>query len=274
MPIDTHPKRTAQEKVTMQPKRRGRTPEEITAAQGEQARKLKEAKAAATNVPATVTSATPATTAIDARTPAEVYADEICPTAIVGQLAKFDGKVGKFLIIETGEDISNRELVALVDETLAGFIRFNGDGQLPDRVQGQPYKGWRKPKRETLGDNDPAQWPIGPLSGKAEDPWIEQANLVLVDPTTRAFFTFATTSKTGLSGVGALLQHYNRMLKHDADSYPIVKLAPSGYEDKRYGWVNKPVFAIIGCTPKNSTVTPATDVAANMNDELPASLRA
>jgi hypothetical protein len=255
-------------------KRRGRTPEEIIASQSEQARKLKEAKAATASVPATMTPATPATTTIDTRTPAEIYADEICQTAIVGQLVKFDGKVGKFVIVETEEEISNREFIVAVDETLAGFIRFNGDGQLPDRVQGQPYKGWRKPKRETLGDNDPAQWPIGPLSGKAEDPWKEQANLVLVDPTTRAFFTFATTSKTGLSGVGALLQHYNRMLKHDADSYPIVELAPSGYEDKRYGWVNKPVFAIIGRTPKNSTVTPATDVAADMNDELPASLRA
>ena len=111
--------------------------------------------------------------------------------------------------------------------------------------------------------------PSGRLSGAKEDPWKEQANLVLVDPTTRAFFTFATTSKTGLSGVGALLQHYNRMLKHDANSYPIVKLAPSGYEDRRYGWINKPVFAVIGRTPKNSTATPDTSVSADLNDQIP-----
>src|SRR5262245_37431103 len=109
MPIDTHPKRTAQEKPTMQSaKRRGRTPEEIIASQSEQARKLKEAKAATVSVPATMTPATPATTTIDTRTPAEIYADEICQTAIVGQLVKFDGKVGKFVIVETGEEISNR----------------------------------------------------------------------------------------------------------------------------------------------------------------------
>jgi len=90
-----------------------------------------------------------------------------------------------------------------------------------------------------------------------------------MDPETRAFFTFATTSKTGRSGAGALLQHYNRMRKNDPDSYPIVRLTPSGYNDKRYGWVNKPVFAIIGRTPKNAAAVPDTSVAADMNDEIP-----
>jgi hypothetical protein len=59
------------------------------------------------------------------------------------------------------------------------------------------------------------------------------------------------------------------MLKHDAGSYPIVKLAPSGYPDKRFGWVNKPVFAIIGRTPKNSAMVPDSSVATDMDDSIP-----
>jgi hypothetical protein len=59
------------------------------------------------------------------------------------------------------------------------------------------------------------------------------------------------------------------MLKHDPDSYPVVRLVPSGYDDKRYGWVNKPVFAIVGRTPKNSAAVPDTGVAGDMNDAIP-----
>jgi hypothetical protein len=261
MPIDIHPRRV-----------KGKTPEEINETQQEQARKLKATKAAtaAASVPAVAQTTAPAPLTNDTRTPAEIYADEICQTSIVGQLVKFDGKAGHYVVVETGEIVDNKLFVVAADETLGGYIRFNGEGQPPDRVQGQPYKGWPKPKRDTLGDNDPSQWPISPLSGKPESPWKEQVNLVLIDPETRAFFTFATVSKTGLSGVGALLQHYNRMLKHDVDSYPIVKLTPSGYEDKRFGWVNKPVFAIMGRTPKNATaVPPDTSVGGDMRDEIP-----
>src|SRR5262245_56744756 len=259
MSIDTHPKR------------RGPTSTQVIEEQKEQARKLKEQQQAAktaASVPATVTATPPAPLTIDNRTPEEIYADEICPTSIVGQLTRFDGKVGKYIVVETGEDISGRQFICACDETLGGYIRFNGEGQPPDRVQGLIYRGWIKPRRDTLGDNDRSQWPIG-LSGRPEDPWKEQVNLVLMDPETRAFFTFATTSKTGRSGAGALLQHYNRMRKNDPDSYPIVRLTPSGYNDKRYGWVNKPVFAIIGRTPKTAAAVPDTSVAADMNDEIP-----
>jgi biotin carboxyl carrier protein len=263
MPIDIHPARRV----------KGRSPEEVNESQQEQARKLKATKAAAAaaNVPAVAQTTAPAPLTNDTRTPAEIYADEICQTSIVGQLVKFDGKIGKYAIVETGEDVTNRQFIAIMDETLAGYVRFNGEGQPPDRIQGQPYKGWLKPKRDTLGDNDPSQWPISPLSGKPEDPWKSQVNIVLVDSTTRAFYTFATVSKTGLAGAGALMQHFSRMLRHgDVDSYPVVRLTPSGYDDKRYGWVNKPTFAILNRTPKAMTASvPDTDIKSAMDDEIP-----
>jgi hypothetical protein len=250
---------------TTQAKRRGPAPEEITKRQREDAEALRRQKV---NVPAKVTATTPAPLTVDARTPEEVYADEICQTSVVGQLIKFDGKVGHYVVVETGEALDGKQFIAAIDETLGGYIRFNGEDQVPDRVQGLIYRGWIKPPRATLGDNDPSQWPAG-LSGKPEDPWKEQVNLVLIDPATHAFFTFATTSKTGRSGIGALLQHYNRMRKNDPDSYPVVALTPSGYNDKRYGWVNKPVFAIVGRTPKNAATVPDTSVAKDMDDEIP-----
>jgi hypothetical protein len=252
---------------TTQAKRKGPTPEEITKQQKEDAEALRRQKA---SVPAKAAPPTPPVSAtVDDRTPAEVYADEICPTSVVGQLIKFDGKIGKYTIIETGEDITNAQLVAVMDETMTGYIRFNGEGQPPDRIQGQPYKGWSKPERKTLGDDDPGQWPVNNF-GKQEDPWQQQINIVLLDPATFAFYTFATTNKTGRSGAGALMHHYDRMLRYgDAASFPIVRLTPSGYTDKRFGYVNKPVFAIMGKTPKNATAVPDTGIAKDMDDGIP-----
>jgi hypothetical protein len=59
------------------------------------------------------------------------------------------------------------------------------------------------------------------------------------------------------------------MRRNDNDHYPVVRLQPSGYDDKRYGWVNVPCFVILGRTPKNSTMVPDTSVAADMNDQIP-----
>jgi hypothetical protein len=187
---------------------KARTPEAIIAEQEEQARKETAVRKAAAAVPATVTAAPPAPLTIDDRTAAEIYADEVCQTSIVGQLVRFDGKIGKYTIVETGEDVTNREFIAIMTECLCGYIRFHGEGQPPSRVQGQPFKGWLRPKRDTLGDDDPNAWPVSPLSKKPEDPWKSQINIVLVDPKTHAFYTFATVSKTGLAGAGALMQHY------------------------------------------------------------------
>jgi len=188
---------------------KGRSPEEIVLQQKEDAARQKKKKfvpisashieggTIKMDVPAAVVAQPPAPLTIDDRTPAEVYADEVCQTSIVGQLIRFDGKIGKYTIVETGEDVTNREFIAIMTECLCGFIRFHGEGLAPSRVQGQPFKGWLRPKRDTLGDNDPNAWPVSPLSKKPEDPWKSQINIVLVDPKTHAFYTFATVSRTG-----------------------------------------------------------------------------
>jgi hypothetical protein len=59
------------------------------------------------------------------------------------------------------------------------------------------------------------------------------------------------------------------MLRTDPDSYPVVRLKPSGYEHKKFGWVDTPSFAIAGRTPKTSTAIPDTSVEADMNDAIP-----
>jgi hypothetical protein len=126
------------------------------------------------------------------------------------------------------------------------------------------------PPRESLGDLDQSRWAAG-LSGQPEDPWKHQMCLVLQDPATLGFYTFVTTSVTGRRGVGNLLRHFDRMQRTDKDSYPVVRLKPSGFESKHkgVGWVPTPSFVVFGRTPKTSATIPDTSAAADMNDKIP-----
>jgi len=74
----------------------------------------------------------------DTRTSQQAYLDEIAPpSSLVGRPIKFDGKAGKWLFADTDEEIDpNTDFVALCDEILIGWIKFNGKGEQPDRIQG------------------------------------------------------------------------------------------------------------------------------------------
>ena len=195
----------------------------------------------------------------------------MAPSSFAGQLIKFS-KAGKFEVAETGEEINpDDDFIALCDETLVGPIKFNGEGVPPDKRQGLLFqKGFVEPSRESLGDNDPAQWPEG-LDGKPTDPWQRQICLVLQNASTQALYTFSTTSQTGRSAVGNLLKHYRRMERQGLNAYPVVRLKPSGFQHKNkgIGWVNTPSFTVFGKTPKGSAAKPDTSIEADMSDDIP-----
>ena len=130
----------------------------------------------------------------DTRTPQQAYLDEIAPpSSLVGRPIKFDGKAGKWLFSDTDEEIGpNTDFIALCDEILIGWIKFNGKGEQPDRIQGLLYDGFIMPPQSTLPDRDPSKWELG-LSGEPDDPWQHQMCLVLQSPGTHELGTFATT---------------------------------------------------------------------------------
>jgi hypothetical protein len=79
----------------------------------------------------------------DSRSEIAKYLDEIAPASIVGRLVKF-GKEGRFVTHDDGETVSdNIDHVALCDQTLIGYIKFNGEGTPPDRIMGLLYDGFR-----------------------------------------------------------------------------------------------------------------------------------
>jgi hypothetical protein len=207
----------------------------------------------------------------DSRNEVEKYIDDISPNQMAGRLIRFDGKKGEFLTLDDGEPIlKDAEFIALCDETWRGWIKFNGEGQPPDRVGGLLYGGFVMPSRESLGDNDPNNWPIG-LDNKPADPWQHQILVPLQHATTRELFTFGTTNPTGRRAVGNLLRSYDRTRKTAPDEVPVVRLQRGGFnhKDERVGWVHTPMFVIIGRTERDQAAKPDTSTGGDMSDEIP-----
>jgi hypothetical protein len=250
MPIDT--------------KRTPPTPEQVIAEQNRRAAKAKAEETAL--VPAQPTST--ALALPDTITASQLYIEQNAPTSIVGRLIKFS-KDGVFTTPDDGEPVSDDvDFIALCDETLVGWIKFNGKDAPPERVMGLLYSDFRMPMRDALGDTDEAQWESG-LSGAPEDPWKSQACLVLQNVDTRELFTFVTTSSTGRRAVANLLRHYDRMQRTNPDEVPVVKLKQGGFNHRKVGWVATPVFAVVGRTSRDNAAKPDTSSAADMNDEIP-----
>src|SRR5262249_24992118 len=148
-------------------------------------------------------------------------------------------KDGKFVFSDDGSEVSEEEdFVALADETLVGWIRFNEDAP-PDRAMGLLYQGFIPPRRETLGDTDETQWEPD-LSCRPADPWRNQMCLVLQNVATREMATFVTTSVSGRRAVGNLLRHFDRVQRGNKNDYPIVRLASNTAIRASGSWRRRP----------------------------------
>jgi hypothetical protein len=126
----------------------------------------------------------------DHRTDLERHLDEIAPTGVTGRLLKLS-KNGEIVTADDGVPIdTDTTFIALVDQVLGGYIKFDPEGVLPpERAQGLIYDGFVPPPRTSLGDNDPDEWPIG-VSGGREDPWRYQFAIPLQATGTSELYTF------------------------------------------------------------------------------------
>ena len=206
----------------------------------------------------------------DDRSPRERYLDSVAPSGIVGRLAKFDGKVGQFLFIDTEEKIADTEdFIVLGDQTFVAWLKFRPE-QSPLRIGGLLYApNFALPSRHMLGDLDQTKWPIGKYSKGPEDPWKEEMLLVLKRPATQELFTFSTTNKTGRRAVGNLLKHHDRLQLTSPGSCPVVRCKTGSYQDDDFGRVFVPNFVVVGTSPGLGLAIPDTTLKNEMNDELP-----
>jgi hypothetical protein len=180
-------------------------------------------------------------------------------------------KNGEYVRSVDGEVIrEGTELVCIYDQTQAGFIKFMGKGEQPERRMGPIFAGYMPPRREELGDQHETEWETD-LSGKPADPWQHQMLLPLQDSETGQLYIFGTTSITGRRAIGNLLQQCERLGRKEPDMYPVIKLGIGGFQhrDDRVGWVKTPVFPIIGKAPRTDTAAAQTSVADQLSDEIP-----
>jgi hypothetical protein len=231
--------------------------------------------AADTVSPAKSTAVAPGTKAAtpavpDNRTSVQQYLDEHVPVTLIGRVIRAD-KEHVFVTPDDGAPVPDDvDFIALVDQTMIGLIRFNGEGSPPDQLMGLLYDGFRMPQRNALGDLDSSKWEVG-LDGKLQDPWRHFNYLVLQRGDTGEMFTYTTASVTGRRAVGNLLRHYDRLQKTHPDMYPVVCLKTGGFNhrDPRVGWVQVPVFAVVGRHPKDDAAKPDSSPAADMSDQIP-----
>jgi hypothetical protein len=244
-----------------------RTAEEIAREQKEMAER---SKARAATAVVAVKNNGGAVAVPDNRSPLDQYLDQVCPASVVGRMVRFS-KDGRFVTHDDGavikEDI---DFIALVDQTLIGWVKFHGEGEPPTRHMGLLFDGFVMPPRATLGDDDQSRWETG-LDGKPADPWQHFMYAVLQRGDTAELYTYVTSSLTGRRCIGALLRHARRLQKTHPDYYPVIRLKVGGFQhrDDRVGWVPVPVLNVVGRAPRDSAAKPDTSIAADMNDSIP-----
>jgi hypothetical protein len=221
--------------------------------------------------------------ATDGPDPFEAYANAVAPRTIIGTLLRFSK--GDYVAGEEGKEIlKGSTFLANVDELLAGWIKWSGGKPVEHRMV-RVAEGLTLPKREALGDSDTSDWETD--EGVPRDPWQFTNYLPLLDEQGK-IFTFATSSRGGLTAVGDLTRRYARHRRAGhRDVHPMIALDVGSYlhQNREYGRIKYPLFTPMGWAPKTAFndalaaagFTPGAEPPApqeeaqaeQMNDEVP-----
>jgi hypothetical protein len=255
--------------MSPKPKHQPPTPEQVRAAQRQQA----ERDTTRANLPAVAP--TPAVPAVPALRSTDDYFGRNPDRPTLGRPVRPNLKIGKWLFADSTDDEplpDGAEYAVLYTATLAGHVRLE-EGQ-PPQYELMPLFSpeFTRHSREELGDLDPAHWPISQFDGAPTDPWKEAVYVPLEQLPSGELFTIQIQSKprsSSIFAIDSLLSHCRQMARRDPDSYPIVRLAISNYESRKYGMQFKPSFKIVGKTPKAGVAQHDTSTKADFSDEIP-----
>ncbi len=188
------------------------------------------------------------------------------PTAGVslvrGRIIKFS-TTGDFL---TGEEDVTGEQFAVVGVEIF-WVKWQGSKPVETLIT---TTGSMHPRREELGDLDPADWEDG-LDGRPVDPWRDARNLYLIDAKTAEEFTFVTSSFGGRSAIASLARQIGTVRKYHARATPIIELASEKMKT-RFGVKPKPLFRVIdwrGVEEKPANPSPAERLSQVIDDDIP-----
>jgi hypothetical protein len=222
-----------------------------------------------TNLPAPVAPAVPAVPAVQG---IDEYLNRN-PTMSIGRIMQPNGKDGKIYYGDDGAEVPpGVAYTVLGDSIWVGWARLV-EGEAPQHKGGFPFSDdtFRRPGRGELGDADPTQWPLSKFDNQPTDPWKECVLVPLEDGSSGELFTLRVQSRPGSAAISAtdgLLRHCRQLAKRQPDVFPVIKIKMGTYESRKYGPQWKPVYQIVGRTPKTSVTAPDTSIAADMNDEV------
>jgi hypothetical protein len=235
---------------------------------------------AASNLPTEVTSSLPAPTGhqaeLDRFRQAAVRNTRF---TLMGQGLRF--RKGDWLFGSDKQKIADgTRFTAIMGEARNGWIKWNAD-KTSTNIVGKIADGFEPPPLETLDCRDEAQWPIG-LDGKKQDPWRPVVYLPLVSMDGEQLLTFTSATKTGRPAFWKLVDRYAWAGRKHPGQYPIIEIQATGYQDKRFGWIDTPSFKIVGWTDRpnvaqltgdgdggDDTAAEATELRDEMEDEIP-----
>jgi hypothetical protein len=240
-----------------------RTSEEIRKSQ------VADAEREHASLPALVTPTLPTLPAIEG---ADAYLNRN-PSMMVGRVVKPNGKTGVITHIDDETPVSpDTEFVVLTESIWCGWARLE-EGQPAQYEGGLLFspKGFHRPGRDELPDQDPEQWPLGKFDDQPADPWKEAVFVPMEERSVGELYTLQIVSKPRSAAIFAtdgLLKHCQALMHRSPDMAPVIRLKMSQYESTRYGLQWKPHFQVVGKTPRASAAKPNTGIDADMNDEV------
>jgi hypothetical protein len=197
---------------------------------------------------------------VPGKNPYEDYADRTDTQMWLGALLKFNK--GEYLVGRDGEVCPEKELVAIMQGQLIGWIRWE-DSYPVEHVMGLLLEGYVPPARNTLGHDDKTQWEQQD-SGKPRDPWQEGVYLPMISLNGEVVYTFTTTTDGGRRrGITPLCREYGLHMREHPDELPVVGLEQDSYmhPDRSIGRVKFPLFPVkkwVKAAPYLAAVTTLT----------------
>lgn len=192
------------------------------------------------------------------------YGQSVNQRTIVGDLLKFSK--GEWLAGQKDEEIDDgTKLVAVMDELMVGWVKWV-DQRPTEHLMGRVVDRFKPARRSEL--DEPT------LAGTQDDPWQLTNYLILTTPKGERVFTYAPSSKGGLSAIGELAEQYGKMMRQKPDQFPVIEIGSTSYKHEKYGRVHKPVLKVVGWTKKDGALTALSASAAASaepadDDEIP-----
>jgi hypothetical protein len=169
------------------------------------------------------------------------FAESASSRTRLGEMLKFNK--GDYLVGKDGASLAlGTNLVAVMPTLEIYWQKWWGAKPVAER----PIRGGR-PYRDELGDTDPELWETDPVTAQRREPWQKTAELVLVDPSNDAVYTFTTSSTGGRDALGMLARAFDKARAQHPDSLPVIELGSGSYlhSNRSIGRVKVPELKVV-----------------------------